>query len=101
MLVEEFFNSFGEDHAKKRYFLLGQKAMFLSKMRDRMGCVLLTRNNEPIIGFNNTKSHPLQLKYKLPLFSRHAEVQAIISAKQKRIEIENSTLYIYRETRLG
>ncbi len=80
------------------YLLMAKKAANKSPHpKFKMGCVIVTRDGL-VIGHNRIKTHP---KSTAPYHMMHAEIDAILNASRQRIDLEGSTLYVYRAHKNG
>jgi deoxycytidylate deaminase len=62
-----------------------------------MGCVIFRGNKVISVGFNKMKSHP-EFATEDRFYSLHAEMDAIIKAKQ---DLSGCIMYVYREYKDG
>lgn len=92
-----------------KYFELAKDISKLSDYKNiKIGCVIVDGKDIISVGYNHKKSHPLQKKLNYLRFTEqkerchhyiHAEMSAIISAKQANLS--NARLYIYRANKDG
>ena len=92
------------------YFNLARNAgQFSDFKQHHLGCVLVYKNNVISVGYNTTKQHPMQKQYNaLRGFdassahnSTHAEMSAIIKAKDMDVDWGKVSIFIYREHKDG
>jgi deoxycytidylate deaminase len=78
-------------------FRLAKLISIHSLHQHKIGAVIY-KNNKPIsVGFNKIKSHP-KLANEDRFYALHAEMSAIINAKQ---DLTNCTIFVYREYKDG
>ena len=74
--------------------------------RQKIGCILVQGNRVLAVGYNCTKTNPMQKRYnRYRNFeedsanngSIHAEMQILIKTKYWNVDWNNTVLYIYRE----
>jgi len=79
-----------------RFFDLARKISKLSNHeRHKLGAVIIRGSKIVSIGVNNLKTHPRSTH---PYSSLHAEMAAVVSAKQ---DLNKCEIYVYRETKEG
>lgn len=79
-----------------RFFDLAKKISKLSNHEHfKLGSVIVRGSKIVSVGTNNIKTHP---KSTHPFYSLHAEMAAILLAKQDLAKCE---IYVYRETKSG
>ena len=92
------------------YFNLARNAsQFSDFQQHHLGCVLVYKNKVISVGYNTTKQHPMQKQYNaLRGFdtatahnSLHAELSAIIKAKDMDVDWSKVSIFIYREHKNG
>lgn len=76
-------------------FRLAKQAASLSEQNPAIGAAIYKGNKLISIGCNKMKSHPL-LANEDRFFSLHAEMTAILNAKQ---DLDGCDIYVYREFR--
>jgi dCMP deaminase len=81
---------------KQKFFNLAKKLSLHSTHPQHKLAAVVTRRNKVIsLGFNKYKTSP---RSPHPFYSLHAEVSAIINAKQ---DLQGCSIYVYRETKNG
>jgi tRNA(Arg) A34 adenosine deaminase TadA len=88
----------GAKHRRFIKFALKVAQESPAKQRQRLGCVIVSRNAPVSYGFNKMfKTHPRAVKYRFPFL--HAELAAIINAN--RADLNRATAYIARARRVS
>lgn len=94
----------------KKYFNLAKNASSFSDYKDHhLGAVLIYKNKVISVGWNSTKTSPIQKKYNAlrgynvenANNSLHAEMSAILKIKDLDIDFSKVKLYVYREHKNG
>lgn len=84
----------------KRFLNIARLESYTSShLKAKIGCVLVRNGNIISSGYN--KMRHTSNNYSRWDNSLHGEVDCLLKALKKGIEIKNSTLYIFRETRNG
>ena len=92
-----------------RYFEVAKTLSYTSKVRYKIGAVVVVKHTIISVGVNSDKTHPTQKYYNQyrfntflydTLHSLHAEIQALIKVP-KDIDLSDATVYTYRENRAG
>lgn len=91
----------------KHYFKLAHQSCFYSDSpRTRVGCVVIYKGKILSVGYNTTKTHPVQKSYnkyrnfdpedaKKPN-SLHAEIHALIGLQDNDIDFKKVNIFVYR-----
>lgn len=96
-------------HMDYRFFEMARKASTFSDYPKRkIGCIVTYKNKVISVGYNCTKSHPLQAKYAkyrgivtpMPV-SLHAEMAALLKVKDMDIDWKRVSVYIFRTHKDG
>jgi len=92
----------------KTYFKIANEISRLSDYRVQIGCVIVNQHKIISSGHNsNSKCHPIQRRLDEKEFKcccegkLHAESDAIIYCMRNHIDLNNATLYVYREHKDG
>lgn len=94
----------------KKYFNLAKNASLFSDYKDHhLGAVLIYKNKVISMGWNSTKTSPIQKKYNIlrgydvenANNRLHAEMSAILKIKDLDIDFSKVKLYVYREHKNG
>lgn len=92
-----------------RFFDMAHKVSTLSDYpRHKIGCIVVYKNKVISVGYNCTKSHPLQAKYgkyrglvtPQPV-SLHAEMAALLKIKDMDIDWKKVSIYIFKAHKDG
>jgi len=83
-------------------------AQFSDFKKQQLGAVLTYKNKVLAVGWNSTKTHPLQKEYNKLRFeedntphSLHAEMSAILSARHLDVDWTECTMYVSRQLKSG